>query len=248
MTTTEESSSYACADPLPQLVTYTNSITNETKTESIPAKINSLQVVFDYSIFHTDDTSFGAKEAEEESKGMLESISDTISDTVNNLFNGDEEDKEGKANLVALEKCMVDNIWKAMLADEKMTWVEGDESQCAGLMIDEVSRRSMQDGSNTLVEIQQDEPIVTDSTGVDQAQPLVIDDAAMDQTQPLIVDDVDVNQTEVDVIDTPDAEDYNPIATAFTGTKLMSLDSLPLDIINTAGCTGVVSSCTSVRG
>jgi len=248
MTTTEESSSYACADPLPQLVTYTNSITNETKTESIPAKINSLQVVFDYSIFHTDDSSFGAEEAEEESKGMLESISDTISDTVNNLFNGDEEDKEGKANLVALEKCMVDNIWKAMLADEKMTWVEGDESQCAGLMIDEVSRRSMQDGSNTLVEIQQDEPIVTDSTGVDQAQPLVIDDAAMDQTQPLIVDDADVNQTEVDVIDTPDTEDFNPIATAFTGTKLMSMDSLPLDIINTAGCTGGISSCTSVRG
>jgi len=234
MTTTEESASYACADPLPQLVTYTNSVTNETKTESIPTKISSLQVVFDYSIFHTDDTSFGAK-GEEESKGVLGSISDTVS----NLFNGGNGDKEGNENLVALEKCMVDNIWKAMLASDKMTWVEGDESQCDGLVIDETSRRLQ--GGGTLNEVQQEEPVVTDNAGMDQTQPMIINDAGTDQTQPVVIDDSGVNQT---ASDTPDTADV----TTFTGTKLISMDSLPLDSINTAGCPGGSSSCTSIRG
>jgi hypothetical protein len=264
MATTEESVSYTCADPLPQLVTYTNSITNETKTESIPAKINSLQVVFDYSIFHSEDTPFGSAKAKEESKGVLGSISDTVgslSDTVSNLFNGDDNEdnnKEGKENLVALEKCMVDNIWKAVLANDKMTWVEGgDESQCAGLIIDEVSRRRLQDGTNTttLIEIQQDEPIVSDNTGVDQEvaqQPMIIDDAAMDQTQPVIMDEAALGQTQTtaaDILDTSETANDVDDTTTFTGTKLISMDSLPLDIVNTAGCTGGEStSCTSIRG
>lgn len=248
MTTTEESISYKCVDPPPQLVTYTNSITNETKTESVPAKINSLQVVFDYSIFHTDDTSFGAKKAQEESKGVLESISDTISDTVNNLF-GDDEDKVGKENLMVLEKCMVENMWKAMLADEMMTYVEGDESQCAGFIIDEVSRRFLQDGiNNTLIEIEQDEPIVSDNTNVDQSQPLVVDDAAMDQTQPVVIEDATVIETVADISDTSDNEEVDSSATTFTGTKLIGMDSFPLDVINTAGCASGPSSCTFVRG
>ena len=255
----EESVSYACADPLPQLVTYTNSVTNETKTESIPAKINSLQVVFDYSIFHTDDISFGgAKAEEEESKGgVLGSISDTvgsisdtvgsISDTVSNLFNGDNTATEGKENLVALEKCMVDNIWKAMLANDKMTWVEGYESQCAGLMIDEKTRR-LQEGTSTLIEIQEDEPIVGDNAGV-VAQPVVIDDAGMDQTQPVVIDDAGLNQTIVENPVTSDTADVDDAVSTFTGTKLIGMDSLPLDnIINPAGCSGGSSSCTSVRG
>eukprot|EP00573_Skeletonema_grethae_P012151 CAMPEP_0201693018 /NCGR_PEP_ID=MMETSP0578-20130828/5742_1 /ASSEMBLY_ACC=CAM_ASM_000663 /TAXON_ID=267565 /ORGANISM="Skeletonema grethea, Strain CCMP 1804" /LENGTH=414 /DNA_ID=CAMNT_0048178479 /DNA_START=143 /DNA_END=1387 /DNA_ORIENTATION=- len=248
MTTTEESISYKCADLPPQIVTYTNSITNETKTESIPAKINSLQVVFDYSIFHTDDTSFGAKKAQEESKGVLESISDTISDTVNNLFGDDDEDKEGKENLVVLEKCMVENVWKAMLANDMMTWVEGDESQCAGFIIDEVSRRFLQDGNNTLIEIEQEEPIVSDNTGVDQSTQLVIDDAAMDQTQPVIIEDAAVFETAADIPDISDNEEVDDTATTFTGTKLIGMDSLPLDMINTAGCASGTSSCTFVRG
>mmetsp|Transcript_11548 Transcript_11548/g.19136 ORF Transcript_11548/g.19136 Transcript_11548/m.19136 type:complete len:422 (+) Transcript_11548:266-1531(+) len=250
MTTTEESVSYTCADPLPQLVTYTNSITNETKTESIPAKINSLQVVFDYTIFHSEDTSFGVK-AKEDSKGVLGSISDTVhslSDTVSSLFNGDNADKEGKENLVALEKCMVDNVWKAMLGNDKMTWVDGDESQCAGLIIDEVSRR-LQDGNNTLVEIEQDEPIVSENTGVDQAQPMIIDDAAMDQTQPVIIDEAALDdQKNADILDTAETANEVDATSTFTGTKLISMDSLPLDIVNTAECSGESTSCTSVRG
>ncbi|KAL7429721.1 hypothetical protein ACHAXM_001855 [Skeletonema potamos] len=251
MTTTEESVSYTytCADPLPQLVTYTNSVTNETKTESIPTKISSLKVVFDYNIFHADDISFGAT-AEEESKGVLGtisdtvgSISDTISGTVSNLFNGgDGDNEEVNENLVALEKCMVDNIWKEMLASDTMTWVEGDESQCAGLIIDETSRR-LQD-SSTLNEVEQDEPIVVDNSGMDQTQQVIINDAGTNQTQPVANDDSGVNQNATDTTDTLDTADV----TTFTGTKLIGLDSLPIDSINTAGCSDGSSSCTSIRG
>ena len=244
MAAVKDSVSYSCADPLPQIITYTNSVTNETKTESIPTKINSLHVVFDYSIFHADDVSFNDND---ESKGLLETITDTVTDTVNNLFRGDSND-EGRDNLIALEKCMTDNLWQEILANDEMTWVEGDETQCAGLMIDETSRR-LQDESNTLVEIEQEEPFVTDGTVVmDLTQPIVIADAGMDQTQPEAIDNGDTNEITVDTPDTSNATNEDDVATTFSGTKLIGIDSLPMDSINAAGCAIGPKTCTSVRG
>lgn len=241
--------SYACADPPPKIVTYTNSITNETKTESIPTKISSLQVVFDYNVFHPEDVSFG----EASSKGVLDSIKDSVS----NIFNkeeGEEKKKQGEENLIALEKCMVDNIWKTMLTNDMMTWVErtpgegNEKSQCAGLLIDENSRRVLQDGSsnNTLVETEEPEPIVNDAgtNAGETPQPLVIDDAGMDQTQPVTIDETSPMNNSSSTSTTTTDE-----ATTFTGTKLIRMESFPLDYVNTNGCPGGSSdTCTSIRG
>lgn len=236
--------SYACADPPPKIVTYTNSVTNETKTESIPTKISSLQVVFDYNVFHPEDVTFG----EASSKGVLDSIKDSVS----NIFNkedGEEKKKQGEENLIALEKCMVDNIWKTMLANDMMTWVEGtsgegnEKSQCAGLLIDEKSRRVLQDDGNTLVETEEAEPIVNDAdaNAGETPQPLVIDDAGMDQTQPVIIDETSpINNS---------SSTQTDAATTFTGTKLIGMESFPLDYVNTNGCPGASdTTCTSIRG
>lgn len=220
----DESVFYACADPLPQIITYANSVTNETEKESVPTKINSLEVVFDYKVFHTDDVTFGDIYA---SKGVLE----TISNTVSNILNGD--DKKGEENLVALEKCMVDKIWKTILASDKMTWVEGSETECAGLLIDEESRRTLMmkrvlqnDGNTTFTETPEAEPIV-DNAGLDQ-----------DQTQATVIDDSGASDT-ANVVNA---------AVNFTETKLIGMSSLPLDVVNAPGCSDGSGLCTSIRG
>mmetsp|Transcript_40856 Transcript_40856/g.87017 ORF Transcript_40856/g.87017 Transcript_40856/m.87017 type:complete len:492 (-) Transcript_40856:69-1544(-) len=267
-------SSFSCAPPPPQVISYFNPLTNETLTHRTEVPVHEIGILFNYEIRHASDATWEETADEEGARagGFLGRAEDYFA----GLFGrdddegGGEEDggveneggADGDENLLEVEERMASEIWKRLLDDKNMTW--DWQEDCAGLAIedDDTTQRLLSEegtyreyANNNATDLDGELNIGIDlkDEGTNCESDNATDfDGELDINTDL--EDASTNATELegggneDILDTVDTLDTAGTMATFSGTKLLGLTYQPLDYVNIDGCIIPDSTCTSIRG
>lgn len=225
-------SSYKCAPPSPQIISFFNSTSNKTSYMPLDVKVHEIGILFRYEITHPSDVSWEARteqvaddgDGEVEEEGLLEKAGNFFGGLFGGSDDDDEEAEEASVtsatnkDLIELEKQMVYKVWSDFLKDERMAYKDNEGEICAGLVVDDGNEKAR----------------------VRQLQDFL--DA--EGNEDILIHDSEGNLIEGEEEMTKAVESAKDAGySTFSGTKLLGLTYLPLDSVN---ANGAYSSCLKI--